>query len=260
MFAGGYNAVLMRYSQYLRELAQKEHLQDADLNTSVVAALRVAKEKDPVNAGKLLPDRVHPAAAGHLLMAEALLRAWNAPSLVSSVTIDAVEGKTGDGQNVTVTNLKTDGSLSWDALESALPMALDPKDKLLPLAIASSDFIAALDREELKVSGLKAGRYTLKIDGGTVGTYGAEELGQGINLATADTPMLHQALDVHALTLQHTNIHNIRWRTVQVPMAKDGYASKDKVMADLDRLDSEIIAQQRAVAQPKTHHFELASQ
>ena len=40
-------------------------------------------------ARQMLPDRVHPAAAGHWLMAEALLRAWHAPALVSEVELDA---------------------------------------------------------------------------------------------------------------------------------------------------------------------------
>ena len=34
-------------------------------------------------AAKLIPDRIHPIAAIHLLMAEALLRAWNAPAVVT---------------------------------------------------------------------------------------------------------------------------------------------------------------------------------
>ena len=81
-FEGGYNAVLVRYGNYLKELAQKENLQTADLNTPVVAALEKAKTLDtppPAKPGdptlpqRLLPDRVHPGPGGHLLMAEALL-------------------------------------------------------------------------------------------------------------------------------------------------------------------------------------------
>ena len=78
-FAGGYNAVLVRYGKFLRELAARENLALADLNTPVVAALRKAKSIDPELALKLLPDRVHPGPGGHLLMAEALLKAWHAP-------------------------------------------------------------------------------------------------------------------------------------------------------------------------------------
>jgi lysophospholipase L1-like esterase len=258
MFAGGYNAVLWRYGLWIRDMVKKEKIAEADLNTSVVAALRKAKELDQTNAAKLIPDRVHPGAAGHLLMAEALLRAWNAPALVSSVTVDA-GAKSADAKNASVTNVTANGSLSWDALESSLPMALDGKDKLLKLALDSSDFVDTLDREELRVTGLKPGRYSLNIDGAPAGTFDAGSLAKGINLATMDTPMLKQALDVHALTLMHTNIHNIRWRTLQVPMAKDTYESRDKTMADLDQLDREIIAKQRATAQPASHHFELVA-
>ena len=257
MFAGGYNGTLWRYSLWLRDFAKKENLQEADLNTPVVAALKKAKDIDAANAAKLLPDRVHPAPAGHLLMAEALLRAWNVPAVVSAVTINGRSGKAAGTKNASVSNVKTKGGLSWDATEEALPMALDPKDRLLKLALEASDFVEALDREDLRVTGLKPGRYTLSIDGATIGSYDAAALEAGINLATLDTPMSRQALDVHALTLQHTLVHNTRWRTIQVPMAKDSYESKEKVMSDLDQLDREIIARQRQAAQPKPHHFEL---
>ena len=70
--------MLVQYGGYLKELAKSENLNFADLNTDVVAALQKANTTDPVNAQKIIPDRVHPGAAGHLLMAEALLKAWNA--------------------------------------------------------------------------------------------------------------------------------------------------------------------------------------
>src|SRR6266498_1860597 len=38
-FEGGYNAVLLRYSQFVKELAAREKLSVADLNSPVVAAL-----------------------------------------------------------------------------------------------------------------------------------------------------------------------------------------------------------------------------
>src|SRR5262249_39847644 len=88
-FEGGYNQVLIRYGDFVRSLAEKEGASVADLNTSVVAALKKAVEIDSTHAQDLIRDRVHPGPAGQLLMAEALLKAWNAPSLVSSVEIDA---------------------------------------------------------------------------------------------------------------------------------------------------------------------------
>src|ERR1051326_926779 len=68
-FEGGYNKVLVRYGEYVKELGDREHLRVADLNGPVVEVLEKAKAKDPEAAKKIIPDRVHPGPAGHLLMA-----------------------------------------------------------------------------------------------------------------------------------------------------------------------------------------------
>ncbi len=87
-FPGGYNATLLRYGQWVQETAAKGHETFADLNTPVTAMLQKANALDPAQAQKIIPDRVHPGPAGHMIMAEALLKAWNAPALVTSVKID----------------------------------------------------------------------------------------------------------------------------------------------------------------------------
>ena len=84
-------------------------------------------------------------------------------------------------------------------------MPVDMRDPLVALAIRSSDFVQALNQEPLKVRGLAAGRYALKIDGETAGTFTAEQLAAGVNLAELPTPMARQAAEVHALTLRHNN-------------------------------------------------------
>jgi hypothetical protein len=81
-----------------------------------------------------------------------------------------------------------------------------------------------------------------------------------VNLATADTPMLRQALDVHALTLRRALIHNTRWRVLQVPMAEDDAPAKFDAMTALDRLDNQLTAEQRAAARPRPHRYEIALQ
>src|SRR5487761_1962215 len=78
LFPGGYNAVLLKYGDYLRTLAQKDNLDFADLNTRLVKALERAYTADPAMAQKIVPDRVHPNRSGHLLMAASLLEAWGA--------------------------------------------------------------------------------------------------------------------------------------------------------------------------------------
>jgi lysophospholipase L1-like esterase len=256
-FPGGYNAVLMRYSDYLKRLAGERHLGLADLNTPVVEMLRRADAADKDQASKILPDRVHPAPAGHLIMAEALLKSWNAPALVSDVSID---GQTGVAQahNAHVDNVKAGAQMTWTETDSALPMPLNPRDKLLALAVQSSDFVDALDREMLHVTGLNGTSYNLKIDGESAGTFSGSDLAKGVNLATLDTPMLKQALEVHALTLKHNNVHFARWRTIQTGLANDAApATKFEAESALDQLDNELVAEQRAAAQPRQHHYEL---
>lgn len=257
LFEGGYNAVLLRYSDYLRNLAQTRHLDLADLNNPVTAMLKRAADTDKDQAQKIIPDRVHPVAAGHWIMAAALLKAWHAPALVSDVTIDAKAG-TAQTKNAKVADIKAGPQLAWTATESALPLPIDPNDKLLDLAVKSSDLIETLDQEMLRVNGLAPGKWELKIDGLAAGAYTSDDLAKGINLATLNTPMLKQSLDVHALTLKHNTIHFTSWRTIQTALASDASPyTKQNAMLALDQLDQELVAEQRAAAQPRAHHFEL---
>jgi len=256
-FEGGYNGVLLRFSDYLKTVADSRRLDTADLNRPVTAMLRKAAELDREQAQKILPDRIHPAAAGHLVMAAALLKAWHAPSLVSEIEINAAAG-TAQAKSARVSDVRTGPTTAWTATESALPLPIDPKDKLMDLAVRASDVVDALDQETLRVTGLASGKWELKIDGATVSAFPAEELARGVNIALMNTPMLRQALEVHALTLKHNNIHFVAWRTVQTGLATDAspYTKQNAILA-LDQLDHELVAEQRAAAQPRPHHFEL---
>lgn len=257
-FADGYNAVLVRYSDFVKQLAQKEGQNVADLNTPVVAMLGNAKTTDATLATKIIPDRVHPGPGGHLIMAEALLKAWNAPATVTRVAIDAAAKKATQTDNTSLKNLAVSGdTLTWDQTDNALPFPLDMKDAPLALAVHSSDFVAALDQEPLKVTGLNAAKYALKIDGETVGSFTKEELAAGINLAEQSTPMTKQAALVHGLTWRHNDIHFTRWRQVQMPLASDKSSAVQKTLDAMDALDTALAKEQHEAAQPKAHHYEL---
>jgi len=263
-FEGGYNNVLVRYGQFVKELAEREHAQVADLNTAVVAALEKAKASDAELAKKIIPDRVHPGPAGHLLMAGELVKAWNAPSLVTDVEIDAADKKIVGAKGSQLSDLKAADALSWTQLDKALPMPVEMKDAVVALAINSSDFVQSLNQERLKVTGLSATKYKLAIDGAEVGEFSKEQLADGINLATLVTPMLKQALEVHRLTLQHNNVHFTRWRQIQVPLAsyksESMQAATKNLMAALDEEEGVLVKQQRAAAQPLERHYELTPQ
>lgn len=260
-FEGGYNAVLTRYGEFIGQLAQRDKLTVADLNTPVVAMLAKAKQTDPELAQKILPDRVHPGPAGHLIMAEALLKAWKAPATVTAVEIDARgQGRIDRHTNTEVIDLKAGDTLSWTQLDHALPMPIDMKDATVALAVHSSDFLDALDRETLKITHLPGAKYSLKIDGMDMGGFTREEFASGVNLATLPTPMMRQAAGVHALTLKRGNVHNVRWRMIQVPLQDENILSTDAAIAALDDVDIDLMIEQRAAAQAVPHRYELTAQ
>jgi lysophospholipase L1-like esterase len=261
-FESGYNAVLLQYSKFLRELGAKEGLTVADLNFPVTAMLQRAEAANAALAQKILPDRVHPAIAGHLIMAEALLKAWQAPALVSNVELDAGAHKVSHADNTAVSGLQFGKTVSWTQADRALPLPVDLTEPEIALAINSSDFMDAMNRETLKITGLSsgkwAGRHTLSIDGDEIGTFMDAELAAGVNLAAFKTPMYAQAARVHSLTTKHAAMHNTLWRNVQVPMEWEKPAGLQTAMQALDALDMELIKQQHAAALPVEHRFELA--
>jgi len=263
-FPGGYNAVLLRYSNFVGQLAGEQGAGVADLNNPVVAMLKKANTTDATNAAKIIPDRVHPGWGGHLIMAECLLKSWNAPALVSSVSLDAASGKA-QAQNAKVSKAVTlkDGTIAWRTLENALPFPLgspDPNNAAAyNLAVASSDFVEALDKELLTVTNLAAPRYTLKIDSKSIGEFTKEQLAAGVNLATLNTPMLQQALLVGKLTQLRSNVHNSRWREYQVPMGNDHQSALmvPELLKNLDAADEPLTKAQRDAAKPRAHQFSL---
>jgi lysophospholipase L1-like esterase len=256
-FEGGYNSILMRYGEFVRELAKREKLNTADLNTDVVNALRLANNKNPAIAQTFIPDRVHPAAAVHLLMAEALLKSWNAPPTVTAVEIDARAISVTRSENTEIRDLHGTGSLSWTQRDRSLPMPIDFSDAGVKLAVQSSDVISALNDESLRVRNLKAGKYTMTIDGEKVGTFTSEQMEDGINLAELATPMSKQASEVLLATYHHNEIHFARWRLVGFALEKYTLKRKQAASEALDRLEDEVVEAQRAAARPRLHSYEL---
>jgi lysophospholipase L1-like esterase len=256
-FKGGYNAVLVRYGQFVRELAKRERLGIADLNTPVVLALRKAQIKDPKLAQQIIPDRVHPALAGNFLLAEELLKSWNAPAIATAVDLDAASAVGSRAENAEVSALEADNILRWTQLDKALPMPVEWKDPASKLAVEASDFMTAINRETLRIRNLPAGEYNLRIDGEIVGRFTARKLAESINLAGLDTPMSKQATEVLRLTYNHNNMHYVHWRLIQTSLEQYDLEGAQSAMNALDELENQILATLHITAQPKPHRYEL---
>src|SRR5512143_2314385 len=88
-FAPGYDDALRRLGCYVSTLGANEKATVVDFREPVNAGIAAVLKENPDLARQLCPDRVHPSAAGHTVMGATLLRAWNAPALVTRVAIDA---------------------------------------------------------------------------------------------------------------------------------------------------------------------------
>ena len=263
-FTTGYNDVMVSFGKWIAGYAKQANLNVADLNAPVVAMLKKADELDHAEALHILPDRVHPSLAGHIIMAEALLKSWNGRADVAEVTIDVASGKpvVKSAEHATVTELSGDGGVRWTELDDALPLPFVAWQEgwghgPVPLVIRASDVGDALNSEPLRVTGLKDGVYTLRIDDEVIGNYNNDRLAQGINLGLLPTPMEKQAGKVWDLTVAHCDIHNDRWRNIQVPLADLNLTETQATMDSMDALERAVVAKQRETAKPKAHHFSL---
>lgn len=255
MFPGGYNSVMQHFAEVDKGLAQKHDATFINLNPSMVSTLDRAEALDPQAAKLLVPDRVHPDPLAHWVMAEAILKGWDAPAIVASVTLDAKTGHTTAAENATVEDAKEDaGTLRWTETDGGLPLPILPENRSQALLLKISDVQKNLNQEPLRVLDLKPGSYDLKIDGQHMGTFTAEELSHGINLADYNTPMRQQAQRVswNVRDLADADYVHSRMRIAEaLTGAEEGV---DRVQAYSESLEDTIYAQ----AQPVAHHFELA--
>jgi lysophospholipase L1-like esterase len=258
--SSGNNAVLLKYSAFVAELAQEQGAQVADFNTPVTDVLKGVYAASPTLAPQIIPDRVHPQQGGHWIMAESLLKSWHAPSLVTSVAIDGGVKPTADATNTAITDLtrakgKINTKLNWTQTDKALPLPFpSPEvDPVLALVLRYSDVTAALDQETLKVSSLAAGSYVLLIDGRKIGSFTEAQLAAGINLSTMETPMLEQARLVAFDTERVNFLESQRFQIIRSSTTPEQLETA-QALADAYPVAA---ARQRADAQPLTHHYEL---
>ncbi len=197
-----YNAALIAFGDFLRKLGKERGLPVADLNKPLLDATAALRKTDPKAA--LTRDGVHPDAAGHLVMAYAILKAFGVTPLVSQAAIDARAGRA-QGQRGEVSNVQAKGDeVRFDWREAGLPF---PYRKDARRVLSVLPFTRELNREILQVKGLAPGTYELRIDSAVVGRFTAEQLARGVNLSENEkTPQYKQAAKVQQLNDQRTAI------------------------------------------------------
>lgn len=194
----GCNDGLGRCAEFVRAMAINNKGTVVDFYGSMTAFNLEQQKTDPAYT-IIGPDRIHPGAAGHLMMAWLFLKAQGAPALVSKVVVDAATGKAMVSENATVTEVtQKEGVLRFTVWEKALPFPVDEGAKALLTLLPIEQ---ELDQETVSVTGLAEGKKELLIDGAVVGRYTSAELSKGVNLAfNATTPQYKQAQAVAKLS------------------------------------------------------------
>ena len=254
-FPGGYNLVMQNFAELDRSMARKSNSLFVNFNPPVVALLQRAKAFDPQIGQLIIPDRVHPELIAHLVMAETLLDAWNAPAEVSSVVIDAHAVKIVEASNASVDALSVDHELwRWNETESSLPIPFEKDNATQALLLKFTDVQDRLNQERLRITGLEQGQYGLKIDEDEIGTFPAEQLDKGINLADFGTPMHDQAQRVAWLIGDRERADSVHIQML-IRKADVGCSQGSTDLMDLFENELEDAIYQAAV--PKSHVYRL---
>jgi lysophospholipase L1-like esterase len=242
----------------LRGLANDQKLEGGEH----LRAFLAVQDKSPLRPVSLHGDAVHPGAPGQLMMAAALLKDLGADGFVSSAIVDAA-GQVIEAKGCKIDAVKLEGSgLVFDRLDECLPFPI-PDEARAVLSIDPT--ILEMSRYTLKVTGLKGGRYELKINAVPTATLTAKDLEAGVNLTafgpSAATKQVNPvAAQGKAVLSAVTATQNLvsQWRSLSQRAHAAGAAADLKTqLATLTRQVEEADAKVRAAARPRKLHFEL---
>jgi len=254
-FEGGYMEVLRQMGESVAEIGREQQLPVVDFGSVVALGIGSVFRKDPDLARLLLPDRVHPSPAGHIVMGAALLRAWQAPALVSRVQIDAHSLSVVAAENASVSALVvSDGVVKWTELDSSLPLPLDFADANTDLAQLAGADLDSINSEPLVISGLRPGRYELRIDDQLVGVFLDSDLAKGVNLARYNTPMRWQAYQVRWAATGGHEVQRLERHLLFTAAGDPGAISAAAFLSAAEEKDQ---SSRSRPALPKERHFAL---
>ena len=204
----GYNQTLEKFSDGVKVIADKNGGLFVDQFHPYLAALDRARGQGPKYDRITGGDAVHPGPPGQALMAASILKGLSFPSLVSSVEIDAAGCKVVAAENCTVENVAAkDGGLSFSRLDGALPFFPADAVSILPWA----PILEELNDYRLKVTGLAAGKYEVRVGGKKIAELTADQLAAGANLAAGaltDGPIADQVKAVRAAVENKNRFHH----------------------------------------------------
>lgn len=250
----GYNEVLLRYADWLRGFAKDQGFGIVDENGPMVSMLTDMNRSAPDTAAQLIRDRIHPGWQADYLMAREILDAWGESVPEAQVQIDA--SSAGQWTGATVTDLVRSPFLAWTETDQSLPYFIPQGDALMEAV--RPYVMPASQADTLRVTGLTDGTFHLRIDGKDVGAFTKEQLATGVNLDELDTPMFEQAAALRRLIDKRNDVWYQRWRQLDYNLADHPSSRLANAKRAMEGLDDELVSEERELAKPKPHRFEIA--
>jgi len=241
----GYDEVLTRYSEWL--LQQRAFGWEVyDVHGPMLKALAARRSQNPEFT--FAKDGVHADANGHWVMAQALLQGWKLEPDVETASVNASQRRILLGRVTELQVMKDVCSFNWATL---MRLPFDPKWDAPTLAAA-----AGLARREVKVVGLPAGNYLVKLDGAELLELSHKDLSKGFDLMQQPKSSLHlRGAELLKLVGQRRKLLSDAWLT-QTGHLRPGMA-KGMPMAEAEAKAAELSKQISAYREPTALKLEF---
>ena len=252
-----YPYVLRSYARAERDLARRLQLPYIDLNRAYGQTIGLA---DAIFPGSTCfsGDGIHPLTmGGHLFIAVHILKGLGAGEQLAATHIDAQTLKVAAaGARAEQLQVK-EGTISFDRTLSALPFPVVDSTDGIPYRDRAVAFLLEvaddLNRDSLRVTGLPARAYALRIDDRLIAELSTDELADGVNLSQFfNTPDQDQAVTVSEAVGRKQILEGNLWRLSLSAKADETARA---------RLEEELQQAMAAVSktgQPALHHFALS--
>lgn len=182
----GYSDAMALVAVNVLALAEEYNLKVVDTNTLTTAIMEDAIANGSTEEEIYQKDRIHPNTRGHFVIASKIIETLYAgDSLVALVDIDAgAMDIYAENADVSELNLEN-GVLSYIYKANSLPMGVDEDgyEAVHNRYGEFVDFTESMNQEIIKVSGLADGMYEIAFDGVVIGSYSADALNKGVNIA-----------------------------------------------------------------------------
>ncbi len=228
--ASRYNATLGLFAKGVANLAASEHVPVYDIHSLMLDIRNRALALDP--KFMMIPDQIHPNDSGHAIMAYGLLRAMGCDEQPSGLKIDARNGRI-RADRCKIFGLKIlANTVSFTRIDAALPTSFDSDASA---TFAFFPIIQELDYYPLSIAGLKTGNWKLVVQGIDIGTFSANDLEAGVNLATMPGPWQILGEKVNRISSEQEELYFKRWRTSLWDVPKGGEAERQALLKDMDK-------------------------